>query len=229
MISGAAGGRALGRRVLADTVHEALLADLLDGRYEPGAALSIDGLAREFEVSPTPVREALARLESTGMVVRLALKGYRVAPTFREDELVDLMVARLAIEPVSARLVAEAGVPEVIAALREAIADQSHASRGPSFAQFRDYFDADERFHAIIAANSGNQFLLTAHNSLGGLVQRFRLFSGVGITDADAAVDEHRAVLAALEAGDGEAAAAAMAAHIGAVRDRTVSEVRAQD
>lgn len=229
MIPGAQGERALGRRVLADTVHEALLAELLDGRYEPGAALSIDGLAREFEVSPTPVREALARLESTGMVRRLALKGYRVAPMFREDEYADLMEARLAIEPVNARLFWNTKTPEVLDALRASVEDQAGASRGPTFAEFRDYYEADERFHTLIAENAGNQFLLTAYQSLGGLVQRFRLFGGVGITDADAAVEEHRRIIEALTGGDADAAAEAMATHICSVRERSISELRGSE
>ena len=83
-------------------MYEELLASLVDGRHEPGDALSIDGVARELEVSPTPVREALARLESTGLVTRIAMRGYRVAPTLSTEELAELMDARLAIEPVTA-------------------------------------------------------------------------------------------------------------------------------
>ena len=70
------GGRTVSRQVLADHVYEELLASLMDGRLEPGAAVSIDGTARELDVSPTPVREALARLEHTGMVRARQLLGY---------------------------------------------------------------------------------------------------------------------------------------------------------
>ena len=80
-------GRPVSRQVLADHVYEELLASLMDGRLEPGTAVSIDGTARELDVSPTPVREALARLEHTGMVRRVALKGYRVAPVFTREDL----------------------------------------------------------------------------------------------------------------------------------------------
>ncbi|MGO4492762.1 GntR family transcriptional regulator, partial [Arthrobacter sp. 2YAF22_2] len=69
--------RGVSRQVLADHVYEALLIALMDGRLEAGTPVSIDGMARELDVSPTPVREALARLESTGMVLRTALRGYR--------------------------------------------------------------------------------------------------------------------------------------------------------
>ena len=106
------GGRTVSRQVLADHVYEELLASLMDGRLEPGAAVSIDGTARELDVSPTPVREALARLEHTGMVRRVALKGYRVAPVFTREDFAELMEARLAIEPVNARLACSRLTPE---------------------------------------------------------------------------------------------------------------------
>lgn len=67
----------LTRRALADQVYDRLIADLVDGRIEPDSAISIDGLARSLGVSQTPIREALGRLEATGLVTRLPFKGYR--------------------------------------------------------------------------------------------------------------------------------------------------------
>ena len=62
----------LRRRVLRDDVHEILLDRLLSGVYQDGQTLAIDSLARELGVSPTPVREALAWMEHTGLVTRAA-------------------------------------------------------------------------------------------------------------------------------------------------------------
>lgn len=199
----------------------------MDGRLMPGDAVSIDGTARDLEVSPTPVREALARLEHTGLVQRAALKGYRVAPLSSAAEMAQLMEARLVIEPVNTRLAGEVMTPETLAALEQSIEDLSTAPRGPSFAEFRDYFDADERFHRLIAENAGNPFLLAAYNALGGQVQRFRLFSGVGITDADSAIAEHRAIFEAFRAGDIEGAAAKMTEHVSNVRARAMADAPA--
>jgi DNA-binding transcriptional MocR family regulator len=63
--------------VLVDDVHEAIKSMIMDGEIPPGARVSIDGLARQLSVSPTPVREALARLESAELVVKEPLRGYR--------------------------------------------------------------------------------------------------------------------------------------------------------
>jgi DNA-binding GntR family transcriptional regulator len=186
--------------------------------------VSIDGTARELDVSPTPVREALARLEHTGMVRRVALKGYRVAPVFTQEDFAELMEARLAIEPVNARLACERINQSGLAELEQAVEDLKSAPRGPSFAEFKDYLEADERFHQLIARQTGNQFMEAAYAALGGQVQRFRLFGGVGITDADHAIAEHQAVLDAVSTGDPGKAAAAMAEHIRKVRSRAIAD-----
>lgn len=217
-------GRAVSREVLADHVYAELLASLMDGRLSPGAVVSIDGTARELDVSPTPVREALARLEHTGMVRRVALKGYRVAPVFTQEDFAELMEARLAIEPVNARLACERINQDGLADLEHAVEDLKSAPRGPSFAEFKDYLEADERFHQLIARQTGNQFMEAAYSALGGQVQRFRLFGGVGITDAEHAIAEHQAVLDAVTTGDPDNAAAAMADHIRKVRSRAIAD-----
>ena len=217
-------GFPVSRQVLADHVYEALLEWLMDGRLKPGAAVSIDGMARELDVSPTPVREALARLEHTGMVRRVALKGYRVAPVFTREDFAELMEARLSIEPVNARLACSRMTQEGLDALKQAVEELKTAPRGGTFAEYRSYLEADERFHQLIAAQANNQFLLAAYNTLGGQVQRFRLFGGVGITDAEQAISEHQAVLDVLTGGDPEKAAQAMVAHVENVRGRAMAD-----
>ncbi|NUS36687.1 MAG: GntR family transcriptional regulator [Pseudarthrobacter sp.] len=222
----ASGG--VSRQVLADHVYEALLVALMDGRLEAGTPVSIDGMARELDVSPTPVREALARLEATGMVRRMALRGYRVAPLFSPEELADLMDARLVIEPANAFMACKHADTQLTAQLEQAIEDLKAAPRGPSFAEFRAYWEADERFHRLIAEFADNQFLLSAYNALGGQVQRFRFFGGLGVTDADYAIAEHTEILKAFEAGDAELARQKMIDHIEGVKQRSQhdSEVR---
>ncbi|WP_432565118.1 GntR family transcriptional regulator [Kineococcus sp. SYSU DK003] len=210
------------RQMLADHVYDAVLDLLIDGELKAGAALGIDALAREFEVSQTPVREALARLESTGLVRRTALKGYRVAPVATPEELVRLMQARLVLEPALAELAARRLTPQVLADLEQAVHDLATAPLGPSFHEFRQYWEADERFHRIIAEATGNEFLLSAYRALGGQIQRFRLFGGGGVTDSDHCVAEHTRVLTGLRTGDPVTAREAMAAHITEARDRAL-------
>lgn len=220
--------RPISRQMLADHVHEELLASLIDGRLEAGQGLSIDGIARDLGVSPTPVREALARLEHTGMVQRLALKGYRVAPLFSSRELEQLIDARLVIEPANAEQACARAARkpggDFPARLAEIIERHRNAPTGSAYADFREYWQADEDFHRLIAEYVDNPFLLAAYNALGGQVQRFRFFAGLGVTDSDAAVAEHEVILRAFQAGDPAAARAAMQAHLQGVRQRSIRD-----
>lgn len=212
------------RSVLADQVHKEILTRLMDGNLSSGDPISIDGTARELGVSPTPVREALARLESTGMVTRAALRGYRVAPLLSPAELVDLMDARLLIEPHTAELACAHLDDSFLEELQASIDDLHRSPKGPHFSDFRSYWEADERFHRLIAEQAGNKFILGAYNSLGGHLHRFRLFSATGVQDAQSAIEEHTRILDALRLRDPAAARAAMAGHIGNVRERAVHE-----
>jgi DNA-binding GntR family transcriptional regulator len=212
--------QAVARQALADRVYEEIFASVVDGRLEAGASISIDGIARDLTVSPTPVREALARLESTGLVLRVALKGYRIAPLFTPNELAELMDARLVIEPVNALRACQRATPELTDALAQAIMDLRNAPQGAAFAGFRDSWAADERFHRLIAESGANKFILSAYHSLGGQIQRFRYFGDLGVTDADHAIEEHTSILEAFLARDPEAARDAMIAHIASVRRR---------
>jgi DNA-binding GntR family transcriptional regulator len=213
------------RQVLTDHVHDRLLELLMDGRYEPNAALSIDGIARELDVSATPVREALARLETTGLVVRVALRGYRVAPLLSTAELAELMDARLIIEPANALRACERATPALMEALDRSITELRTAPRGTEFASYRDYWQADMRFHELIAEAAGNRFLLMAYNCLDGSVQRFRLFTGLGVTDAEYAIEEHTAILAAFRDESPEKARQAMINHLNGVKNRGFQDV----
>src|SRR6478735_4678774 len=91
------------RRALRDGVYDALLELLLDNGVAPGASLSIEGLARELGVSPTPVREALGQLEHTGLVTRAALKGYRAAAPLTQARMAELLNARSVVEVAAVR------------------------------------------------------------------------------------------------------------------------------
>jgi DNA-binding GntR family transcriptional regulator len=207
---------------LADGVYDELLARLFDNTLPPGAPMNMDALSRDLNVSQTPIREALARLESTGLVTRAALRGYRAAPMLTTKELDDLMHARAIIEPANASLAAQHVTDHFLQELDLTIEHLSSSPTGPAFAEYHTYWEADERFHDLIARQAKNAFLHRAFESLGGQAQRFRMFAGLGVSDADLAIAEHRAIRAALAERDSDAAEAAMMAHVSAVRARAV-------
>jgi DNA-binding GntR family transcriptional regulator len=212
-------------RTAADRVYLVLLDQFMEGTRAAGEQLNIAVLQRELGVSQTPIREALARLEHTGLVRREALKGYRVAPLFGESELVQLFAARRILEPAMAAEAAARVGEEFLAQLLETIKvlDQvSQESSDPS--SISRYLSADEHFHRLISLQAGNPFLTAAYVSLGGQVQRFRLFSETGSSDARFAAVEHRLIWEAFRDGLPDLAAERMGEHIANASERALSD-----
>lgn len=215
-------GRLKGRQVLTDQVFEAILAQLLDNEVPPGSSLTIDRLARDFGVSITPVREALARLETTGMVRREALRGYRVAPAPSPAEIRDLLEARRMLEPeLAARAVAHAR-PTLVAELEGINEDLDKAQAGgDAFADWRPYWNADELFHRRIAEAVGSDAMLRMYLSTEGYTQRFRLLVHNQMS-GEHTVEEHRQIVEAVRRGSQEDARQAMLWHIEGITRRAL-------
>jgi DNA-binding GntR family transcriptional regulator len=90
------------RSALADEVHEILRESVLKQRFKHGERLNLAQLTREMHVSNTPVRAALARLESEGLVIRVPYRGYTVSPMLDSRGVSECYDFRLLLEPVAA-------------------------------------------------------------------------------------------------------------------------------
>jgi DNA-binding GntR family transcriptional regulator len=100
------------KRTLADEAYSRLKSRIMRSELAPGAKLSIDGLAKQLAFSHTPIREALARLESEGLLARRPLSGYTVEPLLSATEFADLFAIRMLLEPLAARRAAERAASE---------------------------------------------------------------------------------------------------------------------
>ena len=216
------------RRGLRDHVYDRVLYMLLGTNIAPGTRLSIDAIARDLDVSPTPVREALVQMERTGLVTRVANKGYRVAPPLADDRLDALFDARIVLE-CGAIALAAADSPRLVPLLEGALDAQTAMTSAIRTATnagdiplelLREYFTVDWRFHQLIFEATHNPFLIDMSDSIATRVHRMRQTVQTGVSDADDAVLEHRAVLDAVAHGP-DAAAAAMRSHIEKVRERS--------
>lgn len=202
------------RTGLTEQVYDAIVDLLLEGDLPEDTPIRIDGLAQDLGVSATPVREALARLESTGLVVRVNYKGYRTAAGLASSELQDWMRLRQLLEPEAAYLACLRCDEAMLAELEGAVAEQ-RASREMTGAEFFGAFmRADQRFHTIIHAGSGNRFLEEAATTYGGNAQRWRQFRDKIISDADESLAEHEQILAAFQSKDADAVRQAMLTHL---------------
>ena len=211
------------RQVLADGVYDAVKEQVMNLTIPPGARINIDKLARELQVSNTPLREALTRLETEGLVTRRNLRGYWTAGLLDERGLLNLYTVRLLLEPTATEEATRG--PEVDAltsTLEDIVSQMVQFARVPAldhdYHRYRDFAEADARFHGAIAAASGNPLLASILAGLNAHAHNYRLYFRGGM--ADATVSEHRAVQDALCLRDPAAASAAMRSHLENARNR---------
>jgi DNA-binding GntR family transcriptional regulator len=201
----------LERTVLVDDVYEAIKSSVMDHVIAPGERINIGRLARELAVSPSPVREALARLEAENLVVKEPMKGYTSTKLLNRTEAIELFELRLLIEPWAAAKAARSLSSEYRAAL---VAELDGTTDAPSkgYGKYRGLTAHDERFHGLVAAAANNQRVVEVLEGLHIHLHLFRLQyrqrGGVST------IEEHHNVGASLLAGDPEAAEAAMRAHL---------------
>ena len=207
------------RHMLADQVFDAILALLLDDKISTGSQLNIDGLAKKFQVSSTPVREALARLESTGMVRREALRGYRVAPEPSATDVEKINAARTLLEPGLASLACENRSAALVSELEACNNALNLARGGENFVDYRAYLKMDEQFHRKIAEAADNEFLLRAYSAIEGHIQRFRLVVQKSMS-GESTIAEHDRIIEAIKLNDSSAARIAMEEHISGIAQR---------
>jgi DNA-binding GntR family transcriptional regulator len=146
--------RQLEIRSVVDQVHAELFERIVAGELPPGSRLRQEALADELGVSRTPLREALARLVSEGLVEFVPNRGATVASRDFSD-MEEAWRARLVIEPGAARLAAERREPAEIERMRKSVVRQRSVAADvtASFALNRD-------FHLALVAASGNTHLL---------------------------------------------------------------------
>jgi DNA-binding GntR family transcriptional regulator len=203
---------------MVDDVYERLKSSVLDHVVEPGHRINVDALTRVLEVSQTPIREALARLEAEGLVVKEPLRGFRASPLLSHAEFEELYDFRLLLEPWAAARAAQLGTPEVAAGLEQELASWTSAPEGSGYHGYRELSAHDARFHGRIVELAQNGPLSTAYERLHAHLHLFRL--NYQRTIGDEAIREHRAIAAAIVAGRPDAAERAMRQHLTASRDR---------
>ena len=205
---------------LSDQAYRALREDITSGALQPGQRLTERGLAEHLGVSPTPVREALQRLEHERLIERDAVRAIRVADP-SVARLRELSLIEAALRGVAARLAAErataAEVKAIVAACdrAEALADND----GWDEARVRELLEVTRGFHRLIDEAAHTQTLIDMISTATAFDWAFRLKWSVE-SHQDAAslhrsLEQHRRVAAAIEARDGAAAEEAMRLHTG--------------
>lgn len=200
------------RQELAIEVYEILRANILDGSIPPGARIKIEDAAELLSVSPTPVRESLARLESEGLVLREPRRGYRTTELLNAADVADLYELRLLLEPYAAQRAALGAQPELLQLLAQEMTHGKGLTGATGSLNPAELSAHDERFHDLIFQASGNDLIRRTYQRTHCHLHIFRLsFSD---TFDSHTIVEHEAIAQALQSANPELAAQAMEAHI---------------
>ena len=197
---------------LADQAYRALRDEIISGQLKPGERLTERHIASRLGVSPTPIREALQRLEHEHLIQRTDTRRIQVAEP-SVHRLYELTLIEAALRGVGARLAAENATDRELAAI-----EATHASFTDTVAPERVLAAARE-LHKLIDDASHNETLTTMIAPATAVDWQFRLETIPDIFGANrnAALDRHREhgkIVEALKARDGEAAEELMREHI---------------
>lgn len=193
----------------AEPLREAVYARIVDlissGHYPPGAALTEASLSRALDVSRTPVREALLRLEAEGVLRSALARGFTVRPLARREveELYPILACLEALAVRAAIPAPKATLTTLRGTLAELEQCQDPIRR----------WKLDTAWHGTLAAASGNEHLVGMISQLRTNVSRYELAYMREITARDEADHQHRDILAAVAAREPDEAAKLLETH----------------
>lgn len=204
---------ALSSQRLADFVYEQLLDAIATGRVPPGVRLVQGALAEQMNVSRTPVREALLRLERERILESVERGGFMVRQ-ISPDDARDIYQVRQGIEGFAARLVAEGHDPAAAAA--ELLPLVKATEEWTSDEGLHEAFRRNDALHRRVVELTGNPVLIEAFDLVWARAQSFLMYAAFVAADPppEDPGSGHRAIIDAIAAGDGPRAQETMVAHI---------------
>jgi GntR family transcriptional regulator, rspAB operon transcriptional repressor len=200
-------------------VYEKLRSLILANQLKPGEIIIAEKLARQWEISRTPVRDALLRLEKDRLVVPFSNKGFQIS-LITKEEIINLYQVREALE-VMAIEVAAPFIPDQELDLFET--QFVDIEKELSEQVYTKYIPSDEQFHGMIRGYIPNKLLSSMLEGINDQITRIRNVAhtahGPHMYEA---FKEHKVILEALKQRNIEAARSAMRIHLHNVRIRTL-------
>jgi DNA-binding GntR family transcriptional regulator len=209
---------------LVEDVYNRIREDIMSLKIPPDSKVSVDRLARELQVSQTPIREALSMLEANGLVLKQRFVGYCTAPTLRRKQFEELYEIRRLIEPYAARCAAQRMTDKELLEISGLALRMSPEHAADSQTTYTHFAVEDGEFHALIARGSGNTLIAEALDRLHTHLHIFRLRFHSVVTNE--AFTEHSLITRALQKRDPDAAEAAMRSHVQKSYERLVKFTR---
>lgn len=194
----------------AQRLRDALENDILNGHRAPGERLDPEALGQEFNVSRTPVREAIQQLVASGLVIVQPKKGTFVAQV-GIDRLIEMFEVMAELEGMCGRLAARRISSQELAELQAALERCEQAALN---GDTDEYYYENESFHNCIYIASHNAFLADEARQLKMRLKPYRRLQLKVRHRMQSSLEEHRRIVAAIEAGDIESAEQTLRSHV---------------
>ncbi|MFI5610056.1 GntR family transcriptional regulator [Amycolatopsis sp. NPDC051903] len=208
---------------LTELAYQQLRDGILEGGFPSGRRVSVVSLAAEMGMSRSPVRAAIERLATDGLMI--LTPGGALVPTPGRGDLLDALAVRAPLEGLAARLAAPQLADADVAALTEIHTEfEAAVQRSDTRAAQK----ADFQFHQEVQAHCDNACLVEHLERVQARVI-LATYSTAWSSNQVQAVPEHARILAALSARDGEAAGRAATIHLDNLAERVRREWRRRD
>lgn len=221
------------RETLHDKVYQSIKNSIVRNEFMPGDELTIDSLASDLGVSPTPVREALAKLSARGLVISTQNKKARVASINGSDAR-EIYEVRKLLEPYATRVAAEEisgdrGLSRMLEDLRDRARRIDEALRGGEMDEhlFERYMEVDLGLEDLIEEALGDMLLSKVLGVIGDHSLRVRTYAEVseGYETAEIARknnEEHLEIISSMLEGEGVEIEQSVMNHLENAEERTV-------
>jgi DNA-binding GntR family transcriptional regulator len=195
---------------MGDLAYQAIRDAIFSGEFESGTRLNQDDLARRLGVSRAPIRDALNRLETEGLVKTLSRVGGVVVAEATEQEMANIYELRSILDTACTRLACERMSDADLARLQEIVDGTDRVTRANDA---HGIVQAHAEFHYLIYAATGNPELAKVARNLWDRSYRYRVLALSNLENARRGLTQHRAILDALKARDAARATAAAEEH----------------
>lgn len=210
---------------LRELVLEAIREAIINGTLKPRERLMEIQLAEELGVSRTPIREALRKLEIEGFIVMVPRKGAYVADLSFKD-IADVFEIRSALEGLAAELAAERITDEELDEMERLLIEKAEAIAANDIDKL---VIVDTKFHEAIYKASRNERLTPIISNLREQIQRYRATTLAYPGRMKESLDEHRAIVEALQSRDAQLSRQLAEQHIENAENSMINSIKMAD
>lgn len=208
-----------------DVVYEYLRTAIINGLIKPGERLVEKEYAEKFNISRTPVREALRKLEIEGLVENIPRKG-DIVKGIDLNDMLEIFAIRQALEPLIVKTAMENITPEALVKLQETVDQMTSSAHNDDTTAVLNAFQA---FHEILINVSNMPRLSAIISQLKDYLGRFRTMSLSDPIRRTQAISEHNEILQAIIANDNKTAEKLITSHLSSARQALLKRMKQKE